>query len=103
MIESRKIGKFVKRARDGEIEIFLEGGEKKVERFLVHKLLTRLKEKWVEQLGLEVTEQGDIEVTPPLNKTSVLGVFAAGDCEPPLRAFPEGISSGHLVAAGLAG
>jgi acylphosphatase len=67
LIESRKIGKFVERARDGEIEIFLEGGEKKVEKFLVHKPLTRLNKNWVGQLGLEVT--------PPLNETSVRGVL----------------------------
>jgi pyruvate/2-oxoglutarate dehydrogenase complex dihydrolipoamide dehydrogenase (E3) component len=102
-IESREIVKFVKGARNAEIEVFFEGGEKKIEGFLVHKRLTRLNGNWVEQLGLEVTEQGDIKVTPPLNETSVHGVFAAGDCGLPLKAFTEGIASGPLVAAGLAG
>jgi gliotoxin/aspirochlorine biosynthesis thioredoxin reductase len=102
VVESRKIAKFVKGTQKVEIEVVLEDGTKKVERFLAHKPKGQLNGDWVNQLGLETTEQGDIKVSPPFNETSVSGVFAAGDCGTVMKAVPLAIGMGSTIVAGLA-
>lgn len=101
-IESRKIIKLVKRAQGGEIEVQLEGGEKKIEGFLAHKPKGEINGPFVEQLGLETTPQGDLKVNPPFNECSVSGVFAGGDSATPMKTATQALAHGGLLAAGVA-
>ncbi|KAH7323794.1 putative pyridine nucleotide-disulfide oxidoreductase [Rhexocercosporidium sp. MPI-PUGE-AT-0058] len=101
-IDSRKIAKFVKGGKGGEIEVHFEDGEKKLEGFLAHKPKGALNVPFVDQLGLEVTPQGDIKTTPPFQETSVRGVFAGGDSATPMKAATVALSAGGLLAAGIA-
>ncbi|MCC8410642.1 NAD(P)/FAD-dependent oxidoreductase [Mucilaginibacter sp. UR6-1] len=54
-----------------------------------------------EKIGYEFTEQGYIKVDM-LQKTSVQGIFASGDCTSPMRAVSAAVASGTMagVAAG---
>ncbi|KAH9204018.1 hypothetical protein DL95DRAFT_320215 [Leptodontidium sp. 2 PMI_412] len=101
-VDSRKILKLVKGTKGGEIEVHLEGGERKLQGFLAHKPKGEVNGPFVEQLGLELTPQGDIKINPPFNETSVQGVFAGGDSASPMKAATLALSSGGLLAAGLA-
>lgn len=101
-VVGRKILKLIKLPTKAEIEVQLEGGEKKVEGFLAHKPQSRQQGPWAEQLGLELTEGGDIKVNPPFNATDVLGVFAGGDCQTMMKGATVALSHGALLAAGVA-
>jgi thioredoxin reductase len=101
-VDDRKILKFVKGSKKGEIEIFFTEGGSKVEGFLAHKPKSALNGPWKEQLGLETTELGDYKVNFPFNETSVPGVFAAGDCSGMMKAVGFAISSGGTIGAGIA-
>ncbi|KAG4429913.1 hypothetical protein IFR05_014602 [Cadophora sp. M221] len=102
IIDSRKIVRFVKGAEGGEIEVHLEDGGTKMEGFLAHKPKGKLNGPFAEQLGLELTPQGDIKTNLPFNETSVRGVFAGGDSASPMKAVTVALSSGGFLAAGLA-
>lgn len=67
-----------------------------------HKPKTETNGPFAEQLGLHLTSAGDIQTTEPFFNTSVHGVFAAGDCAGPLKSVVTAMSSGTLVAGGLA-
>jgi thioredoxin reductase len=101
-IEQRKIVKFVKLENGADVEVVLEDGDKRTEGFLAHKPKEKLNGPWVEQLGLEVTESGNIKVTEPFRETSVAGVFAGGDNSSPMKAATLATCSGALLAAGVA-
>jgi thioredoxin reductase len=101
-INNRRIAKLVKLEKEAEVEIVMEDGEKIVEGFLAHKPVAKLNGDWVEQLGLETTEQGMMKVNFPFNETSVSGVFAAGDCGTMLQSVTASIAMGGAVAAGVA-
>ena len=101
-INEKKITKLVKLPKGAEVEVVLEDGERKTEGFLVHKPVGKLNGNWVEQLGLDTTEQGQIKVNFPFNETSVPGVFAVGDCGTMMQAVTSAISMGGAAAAGVA-
>jgi len=101
-VDSRKIVKLVKGATRADVDVVLEGGEVRTEGFIAHKPKDRLNGPWVEQLGLETTDTGDIKVNFPFNETSVSGVFAVGDCGTMMKAAPVAVSMGGLAAAGIA-
>lgn len=101
-VDDRKITKFVKGSNKGELTIFFADGEYKFEGFLAHKPKGELNGPWKEQLGLETTSSGDFKVSFPFNETSVLGVFAAGDCSTVMKAVGSATYGGSLVAAGVA-
>ena len=101
-VDSRKIVRLVKGPKGGEVEVHLEDGEKKLQGFLAHKPKGELNGPFAEQLGLELTPQGDIKTTPPFNETSVHGVFAGGDSATPMKAANVALSAGGFVAAGVA-
>lgn len=101
-VEERKIAKLIKGEIEAQVEVVFEDGEKKMEGFLAHKPIGKPNGPWVEQLGLETTPQGDIKVNLPFNETSVPGVFAAGDCSSMVKAASMSLSSGAIVAAGIA-
>lgn len=53
-----------------------------------------------EQLGCEITEQGLLKVDG-FQKTTVKGVYAAGDATSPLRAVAAAVASGNFAGAAL--
>ena len=101
-VDSRKIVRLVKGPEGGEVEVHLEDGKKKLQGFLAHKPKGELNRPLAGQLGLELTLQGDIKTNPPFNETSVQGVFTGGDAASPMKAATLALSSGGLVAAGVA-
>ncbi|KAH7376595.1 hypothetical protein B0T11DRAFT_294072 [Plectosphaerella cucumerina] len=78
-------------------------GPSATERFLSHAPRTRVNGPFAEQLGLEMTEGGDIKVTEPFQETSVKGVLATGDCSTPIKAVAVATAHSALAAAGIAG
>lgn len=101
-VEGRKITKLIKLPTKAEIEVNLEGGGKKVEGFIAHKPKSEQQGPWAEELGLELTDGGDIKINPPFNATNVYGVFAGGDCQTPMKGVTVALSHGNLLAAGVA-
>ncbi|KAF7922317.1 uncharacterized protein EAE97_011059 [Botrytis byssoidea] len=69
--------------------------------FLLHKPVTEQANNLARQLGIELTEQGDIKVTAPFNETSVRGVFATGDCASMLKNVVGAMYSGTCAGAGV--
>lgn len=101
-IDSRKIRRFTKGATGGEVIVHLEDGEKVMQGFLAHKPKGQLNGPFAEQLGLELTPQGDFKVNAPFGECSVPGVFAGGDSSTMMKAATFALYSGPLMAAGLA-
>ncbi|KAF2116033.1 hypothetical protein BDV96DRAFT_491828 [Lophiotrema nucula] len=99
-VEPRQIAKFEKGAKTAEVVVHFVDGTSKLEGFISHKPQTVLKGVLHEQLGLELTPKGVIQVNP-LGGTSVKGVFAAGDIAQPFtQAVGTAISSGTAAGAG---
>lgn len=81
---------------------FADGSPDKVEGFIAsHPSVEHTSKKLYEQLGLEMTEMGDVKVTPPFNETSVKGVFAAGDAATPMRSTMQALNMGGLAGVGI--
>ncbi|KAJ5940499.1 Pyridine nucleotide-disulfide oxidoreductase class-II [Penicillium verrucosum] len=102
-VDSRPIARLVKGPGASDVEVGFEDGTQRMEGFLAHKPKTEINGPFAEQLGLHLTSDGDIKTTEPFYSTSVPGVFAAGDCAGPMKAVVMAMSSGTLVAGGLAG
>lgn len=85
-----------------EIELEFEDGTTKSEGFLVHRPGTKLTCPLVEQLGLKISDHGNVEVTPPFLHTSHPGVFAAGDCASPMKIIANAMATGVYAANGVA-
>ncbi|KAK1638090.1 hypothetical protein BDP81DRAFT_424141 [Colletotrichum phormii] len=81
--------------RDGE------EGEEVTEGFLAHAPFTRPNGPFVEQLGLETMDNGDIKTTAPFGQTSVSGVYAVGDCGNMVKAVATAAASGAMAAGGM--
>jgi gliotoxin/aspirochlorine biosynthesis thioredoxin reductase len=81
---------------------FADGSADKIEGFLTsHPSVEQAGKTLQEQLGLEMTEMGDVKVTPPWNETSVKGVFAAGDAATPMRNVMQALHRGSFAGAGI--
>ncbi|KAK4862875.1 hypothetical protein LT330_003008 [Penicillium expansum] len=102
-VDSRPVTRLVKGPGPSDVEVGFEDSTKRIEGFLVHKPKTEINGPFAEQLGLYLTSDGDIKTAKPFYSTSVSGVFAAGDCAMPMKAVVTAMSSGTLVAGGLAG
>jgi thioredoxin reductase len=85
----------------GFATVHLEDGSMEDMSFLVHRPKTVLSGDFANQLGLELTEAGDIKTTPPFYETSVKGVFAAGDCAVPLKQVVWAVSTGVSAGSGV--
>lgn len=70
------------------------------EGFLVHRPKTQINGPFAQQLGLQLTPQGDVFTTPPFYETSVPGVFAVGDCAAPGKIVANAIATGAFAGAG---
>ena len=100
-IDDRNIKRFVPGSEGSEIIIAFEDGEQKVESFVVHQPATKVP-SFVEKLGLEISERGDVVVAMAFYQTKVLGVFAAGDCASPFKIISNAMLMGANAGAGLA-
>jgi gliotoxin/aspirochlorine biosynthesis thioredoxin reductase len=84
------------------VTVHLEDGTKRVEGFLGHVPYTTPNGDFVEPLGLETEESGDIKVFPPLNATSVHGVYAAGDLYSMYKIVSHALYLGNIAGEGVA-
>ena len=80
---------------------FVNGGMT-VEGFLVHRPITVLNRSIPEELGLEYGSIGEVRTLPPFCKTSLEGVYAAGDCASMMKIIPNAINMGAYAGAGIA-
>jgi pyruvate/2-oxoglutarate dehydrogenase complex dihydrolipoamide dehydrogenase (E3) component len=102
VVDDRKIKALTQGVVGSEVIIMFEDGTEKREAFLVHRPNTELDMTLVDQLGLQVSDRGDIEVAAPFCQTNVPGVYAAGDCSTPAKIIPSAIASGAYAACGIA-
>ena len=84
------------------ITIEFVNGEIKGEGFLVHRPITVLDRSIPEQLGLEYGPIGEVRTLPPFCKTTMEGVYAAGDCASMMKIIPNAINMGAYAGAGIA-
>jgi thioredoxin reductase len=99
-VDSRAIDRLVDSQR-GVTITFADGNSKEVS-FLVHNSLTVPQGPFVGQLGLTLSQTGDIQAEGPGYQTSERGVFAAGDCISPYKVIPHAIMSGNFAAVAAA-
>ncbi|KAB8238036.1 thioredoxin reductase gliT [Aspergillus alliaceus] len=102
-VDKRKISKLVKGQDGSEVQLKFHDGTQTTEGFLTHKPKTEINGPFATQLRLRLTSDGDLETTAPFYSTSIPGVFAAGDCAAPFKVVTMAMSSGVVVAGGLAG
>lgn len=100
--DTRPITKLIKEPTATNVTIQFASGPNVTEGFLVHRPKTELNGPFAQQLGLQLTPQGDIFTTAPFGATSVPGVFAAGDCMAPGKIAANAISTGAFAGAGVA-
>ncbi|KAI1322260.1 FAD/NAD(P)-binding domain-containing protein [Xylariaceae sp. FL0255] len=101
-IDSRRITKFELGNNQHGITIHFDDGTSKQEAFIAHKPKSALKSSSLaEQLGLQMTPQGDLLVSQPFGETSVGGCFAAGDNSSFLKTTPNALHTGANSAAGV--
>ncbi|AEO69852.1 uncharacterized protein THITE_2057949 [Thermothielavioides terrestris NRRL 8126] len=81
--------------------VHLEDGTAASHGFVVHKPKGEVNGPFVQQLGLELNEEGVIKTTQPFCETTVTGVFAAGDCATPITSVVNAMSMGALAGAGI--
>ncbi|KAL2819269.1 hypothetical protein BDW59DRAFT_181691 [Aspergillus cavernicola] len=104
VIDSRRISRFEKGDEGAKVRVYFEDGmTSKEEGFLVYGPATEVNGPFAAQLDLKMTAKGDIEVSQPFFETSMLGVFAVGDCAGPFKAVVPAMSSGTMAAGGLVG
>ena len=84
------------------IVIQFVNGETAAEGFLVHRPITVLNRSIPEQLGLEYGPIGEVRTLSPFCKTSLEGVYAAGDCASMMKIIPNAINMGAYAGAGIA-
>jgi thioredoxin reductase len=99
-VDSRAIAGL--RESNGKVEIAFTDGSSKQVSFLVHSPLAVPQGSFVQELGLKLTQTGDIQADAPAYQTSVRGVFAAGDCISPFKVVPHAIASGNFAAVAAA-
>ena len=101
-VDARTIRRLVKGPNLADITLEFSDGSKKTEAFLAHNPNTYVKGPFVNQLGLDLTPEGNIAAPAPFHQTSIRGVFAAGDCVTPYKVVPGAISSGCNAGVGAA-
>lgn len=99
--DTRPIVRLEKEKEGTDVTIHFSHGPSVREGFLVHRPKTELNGPLAQQLGLQLTPQGDIVTTPPFGETSVPGVFAAGDCAAPGKIVANAIATGAFAGAGV--
>lgn len=103
-IDDRAITRFSRVSEDSpEVTITFADGTTKTEGFIASQPKLEQASPFAAQLGLEMTETGDVKVTPPFNETSVPGCFAAGDAANMFKAVGAATTQGSFAAVGLVG
>lgn len=101
-IDNRKVSSLALIDNGPHVKLTFEDGSTAEEGFIVsHPDVEQRGGDLVEQLGLELTPTGDIQVTPPFNETTVKGCFATGDMATQLRSAVQAIYMGSLTGAGV--
>ena len=99
-VDARNITRLEKGNHQAEVILHFSDGSRAVEGFLAHKPKCQLNGTFAQQLGLELTPQGDLKITPPFYQTSLPGVFTAGDTSSPVKIAPNALFTGAAAAAG---
>ncbi|OAL00894.1 FAD/NAD(P)-binding domain-containing protein [Phaeosphaeriaceae sp. SRC1lsM3a] len=102
ILKTSKIQRIEKTGIGGECTVHLEDGTSHVEGFLGHIPATKPNGPFVEELGLELDEMGDVKAVPPLNATNVHGVYVAGDICSFSKIVSHALYLGNLAGAGVA-
>ncbi|KAN0096803.1 thioredoxin reductase glit [Hyaloscypha variabilis] len=100
-INNTKIFKVEAALGDSGVILHMEDGSQIDEGFLVHNPKYKINGPFAEQLGLEMTERGDIKTVGMFGETSVQGVYAIGDCAVPMKSVTMAVASGTACAGGL--
>ncbi|KAK5636791.1 hypothetical protein RRF57_012503 [Xylaria bambusicola] len=103
-VDDRKILRFsegTRASRSPRVIITFANGTETMEDFIHHRPLTRVANRFIDQLGLVVTPTGDIEAPLPFCRTNVSGVFAAGDCASVMKIIPNAIATGAYAGCGM--
>lgn len=85
----------------GKVVVEFADGATQEQTFLVHRPRNEVDRSLAEQLGLAWSSTGHIDTSPPFCKTSVPGVYAAGDCATMMRIIPNAITMGAYAGCGL--
>ena len=101
-VDARIISRMEKGPHRAEVILHFSDGSHVVEGFIAHKPKCQLNGTFTQQLGLELTPQGNLKVTPPFYMTSLPGVFTAGDTSSPIKIAPNALFTGAAAAAGVA-
>lgn len=102
-VDTRRITKLVLGPDKIGLTLHFEDGTVKDEAFLSHKPKSKLKSsELAEQLGLDLTPQGNLKANPPFGEISLSGCFAAGDNASFLKTTPNALIAGANSAAGTA-
>jgi gliotoxin/aspirochlorine biosynthesis thioredoxin reductase len=102
LVDNRPLKRVFKESGNENIHVEFENGEVLSFSFLVSKPDLEIDPSLPDQLGVECIPGFGIKVTPPFNKSSVEGVYAAGDCCSPLRMIPNALNMGAFAGCGLA-
>jgi thioredoxin reductase len=87
---------------EGGVKVAFADGSSKEVSFLVHSPLTTPQGPFAKQLGLSLSQTGDIQAEAPAFQTTERGVFAAGDCISPYKVIPHAIMTGNFAAVAAA-
>lgn len=101
-VDDRKVKALHPGPKDAEVQIDFDDGSSATEGFIVHRPDTELDRSLIDQLGLKISDRGDIDVMPPFCQTTAPGVYAAGDCASPAKIIPNAITMGAYAGCGLA-
>jgi thioredoxin reductase len=99
-VDDRKIAR-LDQADKQRVVLHFEDGTQRTEAFLVHRPNTELDRRLVDQLSLAIGPVGEIAVTPPFCKTSLPGVYAAGDCATMMKTILNAMNMGAYAGCGL--
>ncbi|KAM0277527.1 hypothetical protein ACHAQH_005726 [Verticillium albo-atrum] len=102
-VDGRRISRMEHGPGETEVTLHFEHGARVTEGFLAHAPLTKANGPFVEQLSLELTENGDFKTINPFGETTVTGVYAAGDNMQMMKAVPLAAASGAMTAGGMSG
>ncbi|KAL4741666.1 hypothetical protein BDV11DRAFT_203383 [Aspergillus similis] len=69
--------------------------------FQIHEPRTKINGPYTYQLGLDLTDSGDIRISGPLYTTTVPSVFAVGDCACAAKDVLQAMATGALAAKGV--
>ena len=101
-VDNRKVASLALIDNGPRVRLTFEDGSTAEEGFVAsHPEIEQRAGGLVEQLGLALTPSGDIEVSTPMNETSVKGCFAAGDAAAMMKSAVGAIYMGSMVGAGL--